>query len=90
LLTIAFVPNGSADLQVRVRANGVDAALWTFQHPAGERWNKVRVPVAPSGPGVVVLEFSIDAPRSPSEVGLSGDTRRLGLGVLEVELRAFD
>jgi hypothetical protein len=90
LLTIAFVPNGSADLQVRVRANGVDAALWTFQHPAGERWNTVRVPVAPSGPGVVVLEFSIDAPRSPSEVGLSGDTRRLGLGVLEVELRAFD
>jgi hypothetical protein len=62
----------------------------SIQHPAGERWNKVRVPVAPSGPGVVVMEFSIDAPRSPSEVGLSGDTRRLGLGVLEVELRAFD
>ncbi len=31
--------------------------------------------------GVLVLEFLIDEPKSPASVGLSDDTRMLGLGL---------
>jgi hypothetical protein len=75
----AFVRPENTPLQVGVRANGMPVASWSFSGSHGPAWQRVRVPM-PSGSELVVLVFAIKTPLSPKELGLSDDSRRLGLG----------
>ena len=79
LLVEAFVRPENTPLTVGVRANGIPVASWSFLGPHGPTWQGVRVPIA-AGSELVVLVFAIETPLSPKELGLSDDTRRLGLG----------
>lgn len=38
----------------------------------------------------LLLKFSFKNPKSPAELGLSGDDRRLGLGIVSMELKPTD
>jgi Glycosyltransferase Family 4 len=84
----AFVVEEHPVLQADVRVNGAFAASWTFQYPSAPEWRTVHVPAAPSLDGLVIVEFVLSVPRSPSELGISSDTRRLGLSLQQAEVRA--
>lgn len=87
LLVDAFVREEHPSLVVDVRVNGTETANWSFRHPALPDWRSLRVDVTPAGRGVVVVEFAIRTPRSPRELGLSDDGRRLGLALHQLEVR---
>jgi hypothetical protein len=65
-------------LDVEVRVDGVTADHWTLRHD-GPRHHIRRVPLPPTGgTAPVEIEFLIDAPASPLDLGLGPDTRDLG------------
>jgi hypothetical protein len=83
----AFVVPEHPTLHAVVHANGTLVASWTFTYPRVAAWQAFRVDTSASGGGIVVLEFMLSTPRAPSEIGLSGDTRRLGLKLQRLEVR---
>jgi glycosyltransferase involved in cell wall biosynthesis len=83
----AFVVPEHPVLRATVRANGALAASWTFTYPRVAGWQAFRVDTAATGAGIVILEFTLSTPRAPSELGVSSDTRRLGLKLLRLEVR---
>jgi hypothetical protein len=88
LLVGALVGEANPTLDVDVRANGIDVATWSFRHPHAAEWCVVRALVAPASRGAVVVELTIRAPRSPHQLGLGADSRRLGLSLHQLEVRA--
>ena len=76
----AFAPPGHPQ-RVEVLANGSRLANWTFdsQQPAEI---SLRVPNAAIGRGgIIILTFRMPDAVSPNALGLSGDTRRLGIAI---------
>lgn len=86
--TDAFVVPEHPALQADIRVNGALAASWSFAYPYAPEWRTTQIPAVASHDGLVILEFTISTPRSPSELGVSSDTRRLGLSLQQVEVRA--
>ena len=95
LNAVAFLPTPASVLKVGIRANGLALGTWLFQRTDGQDHGpgsftfgntierRVVIPrthVADDA-GLLVLDFEIDAPRSPSEFGITADTRRLGMGL---------
>jgi hypothetical protein len=72
---------------VDVLVNDAPVALWTFELGDGWLEHRVRVPAA-----LVVAEsplevtFRLRNPVSPAELGISGDGRRLGIGLTYIRL----
>jgi glycosyl transferase family 4/uncharacterized protein DUF7024 len=89
LFVEAFVRPENTPLKVRVRANGMPVASWSFSDPHGPTWQRVRVPMTADS-DLVVLVFAIETPLSPKELGLSDDSRRLGLGLHRLAVSADD
>jgi hypothetical protein len=87
LLVSGFVREEHPSLVVDVRVNGSETARWSFDHPDPPDWRSLRVDVSPASRGVVVVELTIRTPRSPRELGLSDDERRLGLALHQLEIR---
>ena len=87
LLVSGFVGEEHPSLAVDVRVNGTETVHWSFEHPADPDWRSLRVDVPPAGRGVVVVELTVRTPRSPRELGLSDDGRRLGLALHQLEIR---
>jgi hypothetical protein len=78
-----LLPDGAPPLSVEVRANG--AWLGTAQYGSGDP--VARVPLQGIRAGTELwLDWRIREPRSPSELGLSADTRQLGLFFREIAL----
>jgi glycosyltransferase involved in cell wall biosynthesis len=78
-----FVPPSQPTLEVDVLVNGTRLATWPFRHPTDFSFVE-RVVVIPCDllvDGVVHLQLSIPDARSPRELGMSQDERRLGLGL---------
>jgi hypothetical protein len=73
---------GARKIEIVCRAAGEPLASWTC---SVENWCGVKgitIPArAVSTDGVVTLEFEISDPVSPAQLGLSPDTRPLGLGI---------
>jgi hypothetical protein len=82
LLVEAYVRREHPTLEVEVSVNGAATATWSFEHPHHVGWRKLRV--EPPLSGIVVLEFAIHSPSSPRDLGLSADTRQLGISLKRI------
>jgi hypothetical protein len=77
----AFLARRHSDQTVDVAVNGVDVAQWTFNRGSAALERQILIPPLPAGDTTVIVTFRVHSPRSPKEVGLSKDRRRLGLGI---------
>jgi hypothetical protein len=75
---------------VIIRVNGQAAAKLRFEGKGGGSV-PLRVPIPPfafAPCGEAVLSFEIDNACSPSELGIGNDTRRLGVGLVDLSVGA--
>jgi Sulfotransferase domain len=83
----SFVDKGRT-LEITCRAVGKQISSWIC---SPVEWRGVRrigiPPEAVTTEGIVELDFEISAPKSPAELGLGPDTRRLGIGIESMRLR---
>ena len=91
-----FLVKGHSRLDVSLTANGVSVAEWSFDiNRAADRdwsWRHVQLPAAVSASGEIQIAMHIRSPASPRSLGLSTDSRNLGIAIrqfsLEPEARA--
>lgn len=77
-----FLTPQHRNLRVRATANGRHAAEWDFKYPHTQA--EVRMMIDPevwSEDGGVMIRFYFDKPTSPASVGMSHDSRALGIGL---------
>lgn len=80
----ALVNPARPQLQVDVFVSGSKVDSWDFEHPTGSThvWHNIRYSKGMCDPqGEVGLAFKVHEPRSPAELGINTDTRKLGLGL---------
>lgn len=83
----AFVCRTGREQRVTVTANGGARTVLRFgPDDLDLKPREVRIAVPPTADGSVVLTFAIRAPRSPAEIGLSADERKLGVLLRSVRL----
>jgi len=91
LLGRAYVPNGVPAQRIRLSANGQEVAFWEITDHALDGGLSVQIPPALlSDDGRLVLKFDYENAISPFELGLSGDKRRLALGITEMRFEKAD
>ena len=84
---IPLVAPDHEHLSVQVIANGVMAGVWSFD-AAGIAEVAATIPGdRVQGQVELMLEFLIHEPRSPRELGLSGDEHKLGVLLIELRLQ---
>jgi hypothetical protein len=85
-----FLPGASTPLEVDVSANGTPVAHWTYaSSEAAERRAEIPGSILEED-GKLDVVLQIEEPRSPEELGLSSDTRKLGLLVRSLLLDSPD
>jgi hypothetical protein len=81
----AFVVVGHDSLSITCRILDREVASWRCElHFPGSQ--RIAIPSEAISAGVIEIEFNISAPRSPAELGISSDTRLLGIGLESLEL----
>ena len=88
-----FVPDKNRKISVAVTVNGLLLDTWRFRGPdtIEPRMCHLRIPKEVVGEdGAIWLAFAIQDARSPRQLGLSEDSRSLGLGLRGVTLRACE
>ena len=75
----AFVTKEHPDQSVEVFANGTPVADWMFHNGESSTERKARIPADVTGSDTLKLTFKIKNPRSPASIGVSADTRALGI-----------
>ncbi|MEW6138747.1 MAG: hypothetical protein AB1733_10985 [Thermodesulfobacteriota bacterium] len=85
--TVAFLTEARSEITVDILANGTAIGKWIFLHGEPEVDREVRIDetVADQRNPLEIL-FRISDPASPSSLGLSNDTRLLGMGVKTLRL----
>ncbi len=89
IMVTPFVCEGHEHLQVGVSANGKEVGRRAFDRShEGQTvtWTLPLPKLLPSSP--LWLNFEIESPASPHDLGLSRDERRLGLGFMSLALRS--
>jgi hypothetical protein len=89
-VVMAFVHQSNPPLEVGVLINGARSEVWIFGHQHTEPHTR-SVTVAADllfDTGELWLHFTLRSPAAPSELGLTNDTRRLGLGFHSIEVSA--
>jgi hypothetical protein len=82
----SFVEGGRA-LIVTCRAAGQVISSWTCTTAEWRGTRRINVPpAAVTAEGLVNLEFEMSEPKSPAELGLGQDTRKLGIGIEFIRL----
>lgn len=77
-----FLPAGHPPLHIVCRSRGRDLARWICSEGDAGQVRRISIPIeVVAAGGTVDLEFLVSDPRSPAELGLSSDTRRLGVGM---------
>lgn len=88
-----FVPDRNRKISVAVTVNGLLLDTWRFRGPdtIEPRTCHLRIPREVVGEdGAIWLAFAIQNARSPRQLGLSEDSRSLGLGLRAVTLSAWE
>jgi hypothetical protein len=86
-----FIPKPGGVQHVTVWANGIAVAHWTLTGIKRVQEVSARIPKsAMTGRPELVLSFDISNPVSPANVGLSSDTRELGMGLIALKLKELD
>jgi hypothetical protein len=85
----AFLADKHPSQEVDVLVNGhhVDTLKYDLQTNSGVRVVKIPKALALEKNGQLLIKFNFKNPISPAELGLSADARRLGLGIVSLELR---
>jgi len=87
----AFVPGQGRKLNVDVFANGTKVANWTFSEVDSDRTVTARIPKSVmTGRATLSLSFDISDPVSPSSVGMSADSRALGIGLRRLTIKEIE
>ena len=78
-----FVSARQPRLGVDVSVKGTRLTTWTFEHPSDFAFveRAVTIPVELVEDGMVRVDLSMSSARSPRDLGLSQDERRLGIGL---------
>lgn len=91
-LVYPFLARHHSQLAVALTANNVPVAEWSFDASrAADRnwsWRHVQLPVAVSANGDIQIVMSILSPASPMSLGLSADSRSLGIAIRKFSLEA--
>jgi intracellular sulfur oxidation DsrE/DsrF family protein len=77
----------SQEVDVLVNGQHVDTLKYDLRSNGGVRVVKIPKALALENSGQLLIKFSIKNPESPAELGLSTDPRRLGFGIISLELR---
>jgi Sulfotransferase domain len=78
----SFIPHAARTLRVACRTNGREIASWSCTPATWRGAQRLTIPSHSLGPdGAIRLDFMIPEPRSPAELGLSTDSRLLGIGI---------
>lgn len=85
--TVAFLTEAHSEITVDILANGTAVGKWIFLHgePQVDREVLINATVADQRSPLEIL-FRISDPASPSSLGLSNDTRLLGMGIKTLRL----
>ncbi len=84
---LAFVTESHPELKVDIIANGSPVGTWTFRHNAPQTKRQVVIPSnVLSRKKTLEILFRFSDPVSPASLGLSGDSRLLGIGVRQLML----
>ncbi len=88
--TIAFLHEKHPEQAVSVWVNDRHVADWTYQLDQVHE----QAPIVLSekyipADGVIRIRFEIEHPQSPAQLGLSGDTRMLGIGLRSLQLEFY-
>jgi len=89
-LAQGFVAPAHPRLEVEVRVNEDAVAVWLFKGDTEPRTRRLRIAAELACVRELELNFHIGDPRSPRELGLSDDTRRLGLGLRTLKILQGD
>ena len=74
--------------RAKVAVNGVEVAAWQFRPEDTPGRREAVVPrELVTGTGMMVIEFTVDEPLSPAELGVSLDVRHLGLSMQSLSVR---
>ncbi|GLR95961.1 hypothetical protein GCM10007858_35980 [Bradyrhizobium liaoningense] len=83
----AFLPGPGKKQRVIVTANGTAVATWTFSDAEPGTVTAEIPKSVMAGRSSLTLSFDISDPVSPASLGVSGDTRALGLGISRLSIR---
>jgi hypothetical protein len=83
----AFLPGPGKKQRVIVAANGTAVATWTFSDAEPGTVTAEIPKSVMAGRSSLSLSFDISDPVSPASLGVSGDTRALGLGISRLSIR---
>ncbi len=83
---MAFLAGTHRDVKIVVRVNGHAAGAWEFTEEGIVVLREAEAPATFLGPELTRIGFDIDDPRSPLELGVSQDPRRLGMLLVDLAL----
>lgn len=88
----AFLADKQPSQEIDVLANEHPIATlkYDLQHNGGVRAVKIPRIFALENNGYILIKFKFKNPKSPLELGVSADFRRLGLGIASLELKLAD
>ena len=78
------------EVDIVVNKQYVATLKYDQQSNGGVRTVKIPKRLALEDNGRLLLKFKFKNPKSPADLGLSGDNRRLGLGIVSMELKPAD
>lgn len=88
----AFLDDKNPSQEVDVLVNKIHVATLKYDQQANGGIRAVKIPkrLVLDNDGHLLTKFNFKNPKSPAELGLSDDTRRLGLSIVSLELKSAD
>jgi hypothetical protein len=85
----AFLAGKHPSQEVDILVNGHHVAILKYDLQSNSGVSVIMIPkaLALEKNGQLMIEFNIKNPISPAELGLSNDSRKVGLGIVSLELR---
>ena len=85
-----FLTDNKKIQKVKVFVNEKELANWIFEKDKDMPNTSLIIPQDISPKGKISIRFEIDNPQSPKELGVSEDSRKLGLGFKSLRLRYLE
>ncbi len=83
---LGFCTKSHPEVNVTVLVNDRKVAVWPLRINDSSAERAAEAPAAYLGPPVTTISFDIDDPRSPLELGVSADPRKLGMEMVKLTL----
>ncbi|MCL7420744.1 MAG: GtrA family protein [Methylobacter sp.] len=87
----AFLTDKHSFQEIDVLVNEQYMATLRYEYQFNNRGRAVKIPLRliSENNGQLLIKFNFKNAKSPTELGLSGDRRRLGLGIVSLELKSI-